>query len=65
MDAEGVIALTVRMLGQAVWTWSCFRKNYAILERRLQKTVRMQLSDRPDATCQSPKLIKIRFSVSL
>jgi hypothetical protein len=37
----------------------------AILERRSQKSVRMQLSDRLDATCQSPNLIKIRFSVSL
>jgi hypothetical protein len=60
-----VIALTVQTLGQAIRTLSCFGKNYAILKKGSQKTVQMQLSDRPDATCQSPNLIRIRFSISL
>jgi hypothetical protein len=36
---KGVTTLIVRTLGQAVRMRSCFGKNIAILERRLQKTV--------------------------
>jgi len=28
-------AKTIRTLGQAVWTWTCYGKNCAVLERRL------------------------------
>jgi hypothetical protein len=37
---KGDTAKTVRMLGQDIWTWTCYGKNCAILERRLQSTVR-------------------------
>jgi hypothetical protein len=30
---KGVIVKTVQRLGQAVWTWTCYGKNRAILER--------------------------------
>jgi hypothetical protein len=62
---KGVTALTIRTLGQAVQTRSCFGKNIAILERRSQKTVLKQLSDRSNDTHQSPNLNGIRFSVGL
>jgi len=62
---KGVIVKTIQTLGQAVRTWTCYGKNWAILERWSQKTVRAHLSDRPDATRQSPNLNRIRFSVSL
>jgi len=60
-----VTTLTIQTLDQAIQTWSCFGKIISILERRSQKTVRTQLSDRPDATRQSLNLNRIRFSVSL
>jgi hypothetical protein len=46
---KGVIVKTVRNLGQAIQTWSYFGKNCAILERWLQKTIRIRVSYRPDA----------------
>jgi hypothetical protein len=59
---KGVIAKTVRTLGQAVRTWSCFGKNCAILERRSQKTVWTRLSSVGTLHSQSPNLSRIRFS---
>jgi len=44
---KAVTALTVRTLGQAVRTRSCFGKNCVILEMRSQKTVRTKLKTIP------------------
>jgi hypothetical protein len=41
---KGLTVKTVRRLGQAVRTWSCFEKNRVILERQSQKTIRARLS---------------------
>jgi hypothetical protein len=62
---KGVTVKTVRTLGQAVRTWSCFGKNCAIQERRSQKTVRRRVSYRPNGTHQSPIYSRTKFSVSL
>jgi hypothetical protein len=35
---KGDTVKTVRTLGQAVWTWTCYGKNCTILEKRLQLT---------------------------
>jgi hypothetical protein len=59
---KGVTVKTVQTLGHAVQTWSCFGKNRAILERRLQKTVRTRLSSVRTLHSQSPNLSSIRFS---
>jgi len=59
---KGVTVKTVRTLGQAVQTWSCFRKNCAILERRSQKTIRKRLSSVRTLHSQSLNLSRIRFS---
>jgi hypothetical protein len=56
---------TVRTLGQAVRTWSCYGKNRAILVRQSQKTVRMRLTSVRTPTRQSPNLSRIKFSLSL
>jgi hypothetical protein len=54
-----------RTLSQAVRTWSYYGKNCAILERRLQKTVRTRLTSVRTPTCQRSNLSKIRFFESL
>jgi len=59
---KGVTAKTVRKLGQAVWTWTYYGKNCAILERQSQKTVRTRLSSIRTLYSQSPNLSRIRFS---
>jgi len=41
---KGDTVKPVRTLGQAVRTWTYYGKNCAILERRLQKTVRTRLT---------------------
>jgi len=51
-------------LGQAVWTWSYYGKNRAILERRSQKTIRTRLTSVWTPIRQNPILSRIRFSVS-
>jgi len=52
---KGLIVKTVR-------TWSYFRKNCAILERRSQKTIWTRLSSVRTLHSQSPNLSRIRFS---
>jgi hypothetical protein len=64
-DAEMSDSLDRPDAQQAVRMRSCFGKNCAILERRSQKIIRTQLSDRLDVTRQSSNLNSIRFSVSL
>jgi len=59
---KGLTVKTVRMLGQAVRMWSCFGKNHDILERRLQRTVRIRLSSVMTLHSQSPNLSRIKFS---
>jgi hypothetical protein len=62
---KGVTAKIVRMLGQAVRTWTCYGKNCAILERRSQKTVRTRLSSVWTLYSQNLILSRIRFSLIL
>jgi hypothetical protein len=59
---KGVTVKTIQALGQAVWTWSCFGKNHAILERRSQKTIQTRLSFVQMLHSQSPNLSRFRFS---
>jgi hypothetical protein len=59
---KGVAAKTVRALGQAVRTWTCYGKNCAILERQSQNTVRTRLSSVQMLYSPSPNLSRIRFS---
>jgi len=53
---KGVTVKTVRTLGQAVRTWTCYGKNWTILERRSQKTVRTRLNSVRTPICLSTKL---------
>jgi len=62
---KGVTVKTVRTLGQAVWTYTYYGKNCAILERRLQKTIQTMLTSVRTPTRQSLILSRIWFYVSL